>query len=86
MEEKILPEDLTVLSAYKATSQTKLLEAQKAIADSKAADLEYRNQILRLFVKYKMQLDDGFDDSTGVITRIQETHEEEPKIEIKEDK
>lgn len=77
VEEKISSDDLNVLINYKTQSETKLLLAQKVLAESKAADLEYKNQILRIFVKYALSLDDGFDDSTGVITRM-------PKIEEKE--
>lgn len=81
-EEKISKEDLDLLAAHRSICQNKLLEAQKVIAENKAAELEYKNQILRLFVKYSMKLDDGFDDMTGVITREKKSEEvEEEHVE-----
>jgi hypothetical protein len=62
MEERIDVEDLNVLQVLKSRSEA-------AIANAKAIDLEYRNQILRTFIKYNLSLDDGFDDLSGTITR-----------------
>ena len=68
-KEFISPQDLAAINDKKAKNQITLLLAQKAAVESQAIDLEYRNEILRTFIKYSLSKDDTFSESTGEITR-----------------
>jgi len=69
MEEKISKEDVAIVQAYLAKSETAVAQARAVVAEMKTAELEYRNQILRVYIKYGMSLEDQFDSTTGVITK-----------------
>lgn len=68
-KEMISREDLNDLASAKAVVQTKLLLAQKAIAESQASELEWRNKVLQIFVKHGLKLTDSIDETTGEVTR-----------------
>lgn len=61
-DENILKEDLNALALAKAVAQAKVLDGQKS-------ELEYRNYVLSLFLKYKLSLEDSFDETSGEIKR-----------------
>lgn len=73
--ESLLREELQLLAEKKARSQTALLIAQKALAESQSFDLDYRNTILQLFLKYKMSMDDRLDEQTGQIMRASDEND-----------
>jgi len=69
-KEFISREDALILAEKRSRSQTALLIAQKALAESQSFDLDYRNYILNIFIKNKMSLEDSFDEETGEIRRV----------------
>ncbi len=62
VEEKISAEELENLGKIKTVGHSKAMEA-------KNLELEFKNAVLMLFVKYHLDGEDSFDESTGVITR-----------------
>jgi hypothetical protein len=81
--DKVSREDMAVIQAYHAKSEAALANARAVVAETKTAELEYRNQILRVFIKYNMTLEDEFNPDTGDITRkVKENVGEESKQEV----
>lgn len=68
-KEYVSKEDLQILLDKRSRSQTALLLAQKALAESQSFELDYKNFVLQLFLKNKMSVEDRFDEETGEIIR-----------------
>lgn len=62
-------EDMTAISQAKNRLALAVSEAEKAAANAKIADLEYRSTVQHIFIKYNMAITDRIDDSTGEIFR-----------------
>lgn len=56
----ISPEDLTNYKMAKLAATQKVLEGQNA-------ELQFKNLVLNMFMKYGLKLEDSFDENTGEV-------------------
>lgn len=69
---RVSPDDMVVLSHAKLRVQLAVSQAEKAGADARIADLEYRSLVQQVFIKYGLKGTDRIDEKTGVITKAEE--------------
>jgi hypothetical protein len=67
--EVVSSEDLAIVTSFRLKAAEALALAKAAVADSRAAEAEYNNQVLRVFIKYKLNFNDSFDQDKGTIIR-----------------
>jgi len=68
--EQIDPNDLKVLNALKAKKQVAFLEAEKYVLKHDLVELEHKNVLLQLIIKYKLSTNDNIDDEGNIIRNI----------------
>jgi hypothetical protein len=69
---RVGPDDMAVLNNAKLRVQLAVSRAEKAGADARIADLEYRSLVQQVFIKYGLKTTDRIDEQTGVITKAEE--------------
>jgi hypothetical protein len=69
--------DLQVITTAKQRAISAAQQAEKVVAEAKVAELEYRNVVQQVFLKYGLSLQDRIDENTGLITRPEDEEEEE---------
>ena len=69
--------DLQVITTAKQRAISAAQQAEKVVAEAKVAELEYRNVVQQVFLKYGLSLQDRIDETTGLITRQEDEEEEE---------
>lgn len=67
-ERKLNDEALKAISNAKSRAILVAAQADKAVAEAKVAELEYRSVIQQAFIKYGLSLNDTIDERTGIIT------------------
>lgn len=77
MEEKISPEDFAVIKDLRTKNAFVASRAEKAILDSRVAELEYKNAILNIYVKYGLGIKDTIDETSGKIIKETKLEKEE---------
>lgn len=65
----ISQQELTAIKNAKTKIGLAAAQAEKAIAEHKAAELEYRNTFLMVMVKYKLEVEDSIDENTGKVLK-----------------
>lgn len=68
-KEFISHEDQLILLQMRAKASLALAIAEKVQSQYRLAEIEYKNVILNLFVKYKMGPEDRIDEASGEISR-----------------
>ncbi len=71
----ISPEDLSLLRNSKSKNILLHLQAEKTILESQLADLEYKNVILSLRLKYQLEENIAIDENTGKIILPENTEQ-----------
>lgn len=69
VEEFVSQEDMGIINKAKVEVQNALQAAEKQTAIAKIADLEYRNIIQQVFIKYGLKLTDQINEQ-GLILRV----------------
>jgi hypothetical protein len=77
-DEFISQDDMDNINKQKASVRAAVAEAEKHTASAKIADLEYRNAIQTIFLKYGLKLTDQINDVDGRIIR---TAVEQPSVD-----
>lgn len=67
-QERLHPDDVHVLERANTRRQLTHSQAEKAAADNEVAELQYKNVIMQLFLKYGLTARDSITQE-GVITR-----------------
>lgn len=67
-QERLHPDDVNVLERANVRRQLTHAQAEKASADNEVAELQYKNIIMQLFLKYGLTARDSITQE-GVITR-----------------
>lgn len=78
-EEVISAQDFALIKDLRTKNAFIASRAEKAILESRVAELEYKNTVLNIYVKYGLGLKDSIDETTGKILR------DGAKVENKED-
>lgn len=65
-QETMSKEDIQSLEMARLTMQVALKEAEKALAENKAADLSYKYFILQLYMKYGLTAADALDEKGNI--------------------
>lgn len=68
--------DLLVIKNAKTKVGHMAQRAEKAILESQLADLEHRNLVLSIYLKYRLNDTDTIDESSGEIIRKTTSNEE----------
>lgn len=71
-QETLLPEDKQVLEKAKLQRQLAVKEAEKALAENNAAELQYKYLILQLYMKYGMTALDALDEQGNIHRNYQQ--------------
>jgi hypothetical protein len=71
-EDKVVSkEDLDLIKNSRNKVQFSMLKAEKASLEAKTDELEYKNAILNMYLKYGLTLDMLIDENTGAVTKRQ---------------
>ncbi len=65
-QERMQDQDFQAFEMGKLTAKVALKEAEKALAENKAAELAYKYLVLQLAMKYGLTAADGFDDQGNI--------------------
>lgn len=79
--EKIEERDVYNIILAKNKVEIALVEAEKYALAAKLADVQYKNVVNNIFMKYGLSKGDTIDDKTGEITREQKKEIEENESE-----
>jgi hypothetical protein len=66
-EEFLSAQDFASIKELRTKQAFVANSAEKAILESKVADLEYKSFILNVYLKYKLSMSDSIDENTGKI-------------------
>lgn len=67
--DEISPQDFALIKDLRTKNAFVASRAEKAILESRLSELEYKNTVLNIYVKYGLSLKDSIDESTGKILR-----------------
>lgn len=76
-EERISPDELKAVQGAKMKIAYQNSLVEKALAEYHSAELELQNFVLKLYIKYGMNLVDSINESDGSIVRKKEEINEE---------
>jgi hypothetical protein len=69
-------EDLDVLKGLKNDKSRAARTVEIAGLHKQSVDLLYENTLLKIYLKYRLNSDDGFDEETGLILRGDKKNED----------
>lgn len=75
VQECLLPEDKQLLEMSKLQRKVALKEAEKALAENNAAELQYKYLILQLYMKYGMTALDALDEQGNIHRNYQQNQQ-----------
>ena len=78
-EEFLSAQDLATIKDLRTKNAFVASRAEKAILESKVAELEYKSAVLNTYIKYGLTMVDSIDEITGKIVRTDTTVEETDK-------
>lgn len=78
-EEFLSAQDLAAIKDLRTKNAFVASRAEKAILESKVAELEYKSAVLNTYIKYGLTMVDSIDEITGKIVRAVTTVEETDK-------
>lgn len=73
VSQEVSQEDLQAFKAAKNKTTLLTAKAEKAILEARVAELEEKNIVLQLYLKYKLESSDSVDEITGKITKKEES-------------
>jgi hypothetical protein len=76
-ELKLTDEERNIIAAAKNRAILSATQADKAVAEAKVAELEYRNIIQQIFIRYGLTVNDTIEEKTGIITVAKKTEQEQ---------
>lgn len=76
-EEVISAQDFALIKDLRTKNAFVASRAEKAILESRVAELEYKNTVLNIYVKYGLGLKDSIDETTGKILRDKQVENKE---------